>query len=164
MRILVYTDGSYRHGPQLGGWGAVVKLGSTVYELGGEEWCQSSNNMEMLAIIKALQSIPFRVQGSIVVYTDSKYVIGGVQDKAWKWAHSKWKRTDGKFIRNMKMWKMLLDLIKRHAINKKLYWVYIKSHSGNPGNERADYIAGSFSREWPIRLYVGEADNYLIPL
>ena len=164
MRITVHTDGSYRHGLRLGGWGAVVRIGSTVYELGGSEWCQSSNNMEMLAIIRALQNIPFRIQGSIVVYTDSKYVIGGVTDKAWKWMHSRWRRTNGKFIRNMKMWKVLLDLVRRHTLNKKMHWVYIKSHSGNPGNERADYIAGTFSGNYRMRLYVGEADNYTIPL
>jgi len=164
MRIIVYTDGSCKHLKKLGGWGAVVKIGQVVYELGGAERTQSSNKMEMIAVVKALKNIPFRLKGSIVIYTDSRYIIHGVKDAAWKWSKWGWKRTDGKFICNMYLWKELLDLVKRHSLNKQIQWTYIKSHSGNPGNERADLIAGSFSREIKIKLYIGDVDSYLVPL
>ena len=96
----------------------------------------NNNRMELLAAIKALQSIqhrPFRV----TLVTDSRYVKDGVR-KIKNWRSRHWKREDGSFIPDQDLWKELSNLIQYH----KIIWKWTKGHSQDLLNIQADYLAG----------------------
>ena len=40
-------------------------------------------------------------------------------------------------MKNVELWKALDELVARHQIE----WRWVKGHSGDPGNERADMLA-----------------------
>ena len=79
----IFTDGACRHNPGPGGWGAILKSESATKELYGGEIYTTNNQMELLAAIKALQSLkrPCRVS----LYTDSNYVKQGITEWIIKW-------------------------------------------------------------------------------
>ncbi len=58
----IFTDGACRHNPGPGGWGVILKSESATKELYGGEIHTTNNQMELLAAIKALQSLNARVE------------------------------------------------------------------------------------------------------
>ena len=48
-----------------------------------------------------------------------------------------WKTAAKKPVKNIDLWKELDDLVENHSVD----WKWVKGHSGNPGNERADQLA-----------------------
>jgi ribonuclease HI len=75
---------------------------------------------------------------SIVLHSDSKYVINGIT-KGWarKWRANGWMRTRSEPAQNPDLWERLLDLCDKHDV--QFQWV--KGHAGIPGNERCDALA-----------------------
>ena len=74
--IEIHTDGACSGNPGPGGWGALLRYGSTEKELSGGEPLTTNNRMELLAAICALESLskPCKVD----LYTDSQYVQKGI--------------------------------------------------------------------------------------
>jgi len=67
--VRIYTDGACKGNPGPGGWGALLKKGDAERELFGGEPLTTNNRMEMLAVIRALETL---TKSSVVeVYTDS---------------------------------------------------------------------------------------------
>ena len=133
--IDIFTDGACRHNPGPGGWGAILKSKSATKELYGGEIDTTNNQMELLAAIRALQSLkrPFRVN----LYTDSKYVKHGITEWIIKWKINGYRNAKKKPVLNSDLWKQLDELASIHQVE----WYWIKGHSGHPENERADALA-----------------------
>ena len=131
----IFTDGACRHNPGPGGWGAILKNKSATKELYGGEIDTTNNQMELLAAIKALQSLkrPCRVN----LYTDSNYVKQGITEWIVKWKSNGFRNTKKKPVLNSDLWKQLDALNSMHQVK----WYWIKGHSGHPENERADALA-----------------------
>ena len=131
----IFTDGACRHNPGPGGWGAILKNKSATKELYGGEIDTTNNQMELLAAIKALQSLkrPCRVN----LYTDSNYVKQGITEWIVKWKSNGFRNTKKKPVLNSDLWKQLDELNSMHQVK----WYWIKGHSGHPENERADALA-----------------------
>jgi len=131
----IFTDGACRHNPGPGGWGAILKSKSATKELYGGEIDTTNNQMELLAAIRALQSLkrPCRVN----LYTDSKYVKQGITEWIVKWKSNGFRNTKKKPVLNSDLWKQLDELNSMHQVK----WYWIKGHSGHPENERADALA-----------------------
>jgi len=131
----IFTDGACRHNPGPGGWGAILKSKSATKELYGGEIDTTNNQMELLAAIKALQSLkrPCRVN----LYTDSNYVKQGITEWIVKWKSNGFRNTKKKPVLNSDLWKQLDALNSMHRVK----WYWIKGHSGHPENERADALA-----------------------
>ena len=72
------------------------------------------------------------------VFSDSQYVIKAFQD-GWldSWQKKGWKKSDGKPVLNVDLWKRLLAAAEPHEIN----WHWVKGHAGHPENERCDRLA-----------------------
>ena len=72
------------------------------------------------------------------VYSDSQYVIKAFQD-GWldSWQKKGWKKSDGKPVLNVDLWKRLLAAAEPHEIT----WHWVKGHAGHPENERCDRLA-----------------------
>ena len=77
-RIEIYTDGACRGNPGPGGWGALLKFDQHEKEISGGQANTTNNRMEMMAAIKAIESINEACE--IDLYTDSKYVMQGITE------------------------------------------------------------------------------------
>ena len=133
--VNIFTDGACRNNPGPGGWGVILKSQSATKELYGVELHTTNNQMELLAAIKALQSLkrPCRVN----LYTDSNYVKQGITEWIIKWKKNGFRNAKKKPVLNSDLWKQLDQLASIHQVN----WYWIKGHSGHPENERADTLA-----------------------
>lgn len=133
-KVIIYTDGCCKGNPGLGGYGAILSCGDTSKELFGGEAVTTNNRMELTAAIMGLEAIKKTSAASIqiTIYSDSKYVIQGITE----WLPG-WKRKNWKDVKNRDLWERL----DRVASQFDLSWSWVKGHSGNPGNERADQLA-----------------------
>ena len=53
------------------------------------------------------------------------------------WVRRNWRNASGDPVANMDLWRRLLDAAKPHEID----WRWVRGHSGDPMNERADVLA-----------------------
>ena len=133
--VIIYTDGACRGNPGLGGWGVSFTYKNHNKELYGGEKLTTNNRMELMAAIQALESLtkPCLVQ----LNSDSSYVLKGITDWMPNWKKRDWKTVSKTAVKNEDLWRRLDGLITDHYIE----WLWIKGHSGNVGNERADLLA-----------------------
>ena len=96
---IIYTDGACSGNPGSGGWAAIIfnkSSGQKSKKTGGE--IETTNNrMELIAIIQALESIP--KESSLQIFTDSKYVINGIELWIKKWKTNDWIGSNKKRLR-----------------------------------------------------------------
>lgn len=143
QQLIIYTDGAARGNPGPGGYGIILKWGSTIKELSQGFRRTTNNRMELMAVIVALQQL--KKEGvNIVIYTDSSYVVNSVE-KGWVFG---WVKKGFKGKKNADLWKAFLPLYQKHNI--KFQWV--KGHANNAGNNRCDELAteAADSRDWLI--------------
>ncbi len=133
--VKIATDGACKGNPGPGGWGAVIRYGAHEKDISGGELETTNNRMEMMAAIRALQSLkrPCRV----TLATDSVYVMDGITKWIHGWQRNGWKTAAKKPVKNADLWQELLDAIAPHTIE----WLWVKGHNGDPDNERADKLA-----------------------
>ncbi len=133
--VEIYTDGACKGNPGPGGWGALLRYGTQEKELWCGEPATTNNRMELLAVIRALESLkrPCRVK----LHTDSQYVQKGISEWIGNWKRRGWNTADRKPVKNEDLWRTLDALAARHEIE----WVWVKGHAGHDGNERADALA-----------------------
>jgi len=134
-RVDIYTDGACSGNPGPGGWGAVLRYGTTEKEISGGEPATTNNRMEMTAVIEGLRSV--KAHCIVHVHTDSKYVMQGMQEWLPGWKARGWKTADKKPVKNVDLWQSLEEQCARH----ELHWHWVKGHNGHPENERADALA-----------------------
>jgi ribonuclease HI len=133
--IEIYADGACKGNPGVGGWGAWLRYGKHEKELFGGEAATTNNRMELTAVIRALEAVKRSVP--VVIYTDSQYVQKGISEWLANWKRRGWRTADGKPVKNADLWREL-DLL---AANHQIEWRWVKGHSGDAGNERADELA-----------------------
>ena len=134
-KIVIYTDGACKGNPGPGGRGVLILLENEQIELSGGSKETTNNQMELTAVIKALNFFEKKIK--VDLYTDSKYVMDGITDYIKKWKINGWQTANKKPVKNMNLWKILDELNNLHDIN----WNWVKGHSGNPENEKADALA-----------------------
>ncbi|MFZ5643998.1 MAG: ribonuclease HI [Bacillota bacterium] len=139
--IEIYTDGACSGNPGPGGYGAILKYGSHSKEISGGYRLTTNNRMELTAVIKSLQEL--KKPCSITLYSDSKYIVDAF-NLGWvnKWKSTGWIKGDKSPVKNVDLWKMLLDLLRPHSIK----WVWVKGHSDNEMNSRCDRLAVEASK------------------
>ena len=133
--VEAFTDGACKGNPGPGGWGVVLRRGTTEKELAGGEALTTNNRMELTAAIRALTALkkPCRVTLS----TDSRYVMDGLTKWVKGWQRNGWRTADKKPVKNVELWQELVTACARHRIT----WQWVKGHAGHPDNERADRLA-----------------------
>ncbi len=133
--VEIWTDGGCRPNPGPGGWAAILKFKGTVKELAGAEAATTNNRMELTAAAEALGALtrPCRV----ILHTDSQYLKDGITRWHTGWVRKNWRTAGGDPVKNMDLWKRILEAAKPHEID----WRWVKGHAGNPMNERADELA-----------------------
>jgi ribonuclease HI len=135
-KIIIYTDGGCRGNPGIGGWGVWLRYGDHDKKLKGSQQDTTNNQMELLAAIKALEVIKSS-KIAIDLYTDSKYVMTGINEWIHGWKIKGWKTTNKKPVKNVELWQRLDKLNQQHNVD----WYWVKGHSGDEGNEMADLLA-----------------------
>lgn len=134
--IIIYTDGGCRGNPGLGAWASILisEKHSLRLEIGESEEMTTNNKMEMKAVIKALERL--KKSHNIKVYSDSAYLVNGMNEWIYSWQKNNWIKSDKKPVENKEYWIKLIELSKKHNIE----FIKVKGHSGNKENNRADEI------------------------
>jgi ribonuclease HI len=135
MTVTIYTDGACKGNPGPGGWGALLVADAAEKELFGGETATTNNRMELLAVIRALESL--KRSCDVDLYTDSQYVKQGIETWIHGWKRNGWKTADRKPVKNADLWQELLDAAGPHRVA----WHWVRGHSGHPENDRVDALA-----------------------
>lgn len=133
--VTIYTDGACKGNPGPGGWGAWLASGEHHKELWGGERSTTNNRMELTAVIEALAALKGRSE--VMLYLDSEYVRNGITSWIHNWKRRGWRTADNKPVKNADLWQRLDALAAAHDVR----WHWVRGHSGDPGNERADALA-----------------------
>jgi ribonuclease HI len=135
--VVIYTDGACKGNPGPGGWGAWLKSGATEKELFGGELATTNNRMELTAVIEGLAAL--KRPCKVILYLDSQYVRMGITEWIRGWKAKGWRTSTKQPVKNVELWQKLDKLVAEggHVIE----WRWVKGHSGDPGNERADMLA-----------------------
>jgi ribonuclease HI len=134
--VEIYTDGACSGNPGPGGYGTILKYGPNEKELSGAYDNTTNNRMELMAVIKGLESLKEPCQ--VILYSDSKYIVDAMT-KGWvtRWRSRGWMRNDKERAKNVDLWERVLQLADRHRVR----WVWVKGHADNEFNNRCDRLA-----------------------
>jgi ribonuclease HI len=135
--VQIYTDGACKGNPGPGGWGAWLKSGATEKEIFGGELNTTNNRMELEAVIEGLAAL--KRPCKVVIYLDSQYVRQGITEWIHGWKAKGWRTSTKQPVKNAELWQRLDKLV--HESGHVIEWRWVKGHSGDPGNERADMLA-----------------------
>ena len=131
----MYTDGACKGNPGIGGWGVFIQRDNDQSDLYGFDLKTTNNKMELKAVIEGLKTI--NPKANVTIITDSQYVKNGINQWIFNWKKNGWKTAAKRPVKNIDLWKELDNLVENHSVD----WEWVKGHSGNPGNERADQLA-----------------------
>ena len=135
--VIAYTDGGCRGNPGPGGWGFILinpATGKALERCGGELGT-TNNKMELMGAIAALRAM--KKDGlSVVLHSDSQYVIKAMSEWITGWKARGWRKADKTPVLNQE----LLQELDRLASRQKVRWQWVKGHAGDPGNEAADAL------------------------
>jgi ribonuclease HI len=133
--VTLYTDGACSGNPGPGGWGVVMLYEGHQKELSGSMELTTNNQMELLAPIKGLEAL--KEPCAVTLYTDSKYVVQGMNEWVKDWIKRGWRTSSKKPVKNLELWQRLVELSKNHDITFK----WVKGHADNEYNNRCDELA-----------------------
>ncbi len=151
MDIDIYTDGACSGNPGTGGWGFIIiqkDADKELFKANGGESSTTNNRMELSAVIEALKKLKtLELDGTlsqksdakpaVQIYTDSQYVMKGIQEWILNWKKNNWQTAAKKSVKNQDLWQELDALNCEIAPN----WNWVKGHSGNRYNEECDRLA-----------------------
>ena len=135
VKTFLYTDGACLGNPGAGGWACILCYDDHKKILSGSEADTTNNRMEMQAVIEALGALTASCE--IILYTDSKYVMDGINKWLPNWKSRNWITANKKPVKNRDLWELLDKAVTEH----KIEWNWVKGHTGNIGNEQADALA-----------------------
>ncbi len=145
--VFLYTDGACSGNPGPGGWAYILRDGPTKKEKEGSGGARetTNNQMELQAVIEGLRALsrPCRVE----LYSDSKYVLDGLQSWTKGWKKNGWRRKTSRGweeVKNVESWKMLDELVSIH----EMHYHHVRGHMGHPENERCDELAVAASYQF----------------
>lgn len=142
-RVEIFTDGACLGNPGAGGWAAILRYNDVEKEISGGELQTTNNRMELTAVIEALEKL--KEPCNITLYTDSRYVMDGIEKWIYAWKKSGWKTSNKKQpVKNVELWQRLDAARERHEIR----FVWVKGHAGHAENERCDELARSEARKF----------------
>ena len=144
MKVTIFTDGAARGNPDgPGGYGAVVQYVDAKGTLHEREYSAgykktTNNRMELMAAIAGLEALTKPCEVELI--SDSKYLVDAF-NQHWidGWLKRDWKNSTNKPVKNIDLWKRLLEAKKQH----KVRFIWVKGHDGHPENERCDKLATS---------------------
>ena len=98
----------------------IIKAGHCMKRNCREGIKTTNNRMELLAVIRGLEALNRPCQ--VTVYSDSKYVVDAFnQNWIGGWVKRGWKKSDKKPVKNVDIWKRLLEVMQPHEV--RFVWV-----------------------------------------
>lgn len=142
MNVTIYTDGAARGNPDgPGGYGTVIHYVDPKGELHVREFSAgykktTNNRMELMAAIAGLEALTRPCNVNLI--SDSKYLVDAF-NQHWieGWIKKGWKRGKNEPVKNVDLWKRLLEAMKIHNVT----FTWVKGHAGHEMNERCDELA-----------------------
>jgi len=138
--VKCWTDGSSNWKTKRGGIGIYLKYKE--YEVKHSFGCYhntTNNQMELWAVIRALQLLKPAHQAKVVIYSDSQYVVKSIKEK-WVWQWDLTARING-FL-----WKLFIKEYEKFQ-SGKINFEWVKGHENliedelYEGNQIADMLA-----------------------
>ena len=142
MKVTLYSDGSARGNPEgPGGYGTVLQFVDAKNTLHEREYSAgykktTNNRMELMAAIAGLEALTRPCNVNLI--SDSKYLVDAF-NQHWieGWIKKGWKRGKNEPVKNVDLWKRLLEAMKIHNVT----FTWVKGHAGHEMNERCDELA-----------------------
>lgn len=133
--LYLYTDGACRMKYNVGAWAYILRWGEKTLE-----YCQATRNttnneMELMAVYEGLFKIKDR-EIQLMVSSDSKYVVDGLNDWIWKWETNNWKNSSENDIKNLNLFRKLHFLRKKF---NKITILWVRRNS-NEYNKKCDFL------------------------
>jgi len=139
-----FSDGACRGNPGPGSWGALIQdvNGEVIFEGTGVDVPTTNNKMELTGAMETLKYLldeyPIAAQKPVLLVSDSKYVLDGIQKWVPGWKARGWKKADKKTPENLELWVEFDELVCKFF---DLRYKWVKGHSGYPQNEKCDLLA-----------------------
>jgi ribonuclease HI len=99
--------------------------------ISGVDKATTNNRMELTAALEALRALS--EPSAVTFVTDSSYLMNGATIWLPGWKKRDWKRKQGA-LANIDLWQALDREMQRHQVR----WEWVRGHSGDRYNERAD--------------------------
>ena len=146
---VIFTDGACKGNPGKGGWGCSVQKWDAkkeelveIHHAFAGDPSTTNNQMELCAVIAGLRyahaARELPQSPKVLVVTDSEYVLKGATEWINGWIKRGWIKADKKPVANANFWKHLAMAAEDMGT---ITWMWVRGHSGHPGNERADQLA-----------------------
>ena len=136
--VEIYTDGACSGNPGIGGWASILIYNGVEKVISGGEMETTNNKMELISIIKALEAL--KEKCNVKVYSDSQYAVNPfIEGYIVSWILSGWRLADKKPVKNVELWKRLVELTNAHIVE----FIKVKGHADNENNNRCDKLARS---------------------
>lgn len=134
--VKIYTDGACSGNPGPGGYAAILIYNGIEKEIVGAEKNTTNNKMEMMAVLKALESL--KEPCKVTLYSDSAYLVNSINNKwVYSWKKNNWVKSDKSKAKNVDIWESILKQLDIHKVEFKK----VKGHSNNEYNNRCDKLA-----------------------
>ncbi len=133
--IIIYTDGACYNNPGPGGYAAIIMDEDKEIKITGFDPATTNNRMELKSVIEALKVV--KKNKKIIIYSDSSYIVKGINDWMTNWKKRGWKTSSNKLVKNMDLWKEL----DREINKKEVEFKKVLAHSGDEYNEKVDTLA-----------------------
>lgn len=142
---LCYTDGSCKAGDGApGGWGFCIRpsAGPTL-EGHGKAVDTLAKVMEYQAVAEALAALPALPGGATaIVFSDNQSLVENLAKHLETWRARGFTKVDPTIVESARRIDAAI-----HDKGLRVTWQWVRSHNGNPGNERADALAAQGARE-----------------
>lgn len=103
----------------------------------------TNNRMALKGAILALQLLAAKGNRlSVLIVSDSEYLVKGMREWAPGWAARGWLRKAGP-IENLALWQSLAEAARLHQVQ----WTWVRGHRGHPKNEYANDLAVASARD-----------------
>lgn len=137
--VELYADGACLGNPGPGGWGYLLRVhtpeGPREKEASGAEAETTNNRMELMAVIRGLESLTRPCK--VLLVSDSQYVVKGLAEWLPGWKRKGWRKADGQAVMNADLWQRLDTALGAHDVRPR----WVRGHNGHPENERVDRLA-----------------------
>lgn len=137
-------DGGCLTKDKIGGWAyVIVDNDRKVYAESGCKVPTTNNIMELYATYKAFKWLLEYTKEDkpeiVYFYSDSAYVVNGLNIWVHKWKIDNWKKYNGRAVKNKEIWEKLHNLhMKLINTGVKIVLKRVKGHSGIYYNEMVD--------------------------
>lgn len=160
--VVLYTDGSVRTNPGIGGWAAVLCYGEHRREISGGAGRTTNNRMELAAVIEGLRVLtrPCRVH----IVSDSEYIVGGINLWLPRWHQEQYTEVPSRKIMNRELWNEIFQLSKRHRLSAE----WTRGHAKEDNlNNRAHDLAKATAIQYeqdPTAVHISDIPYEAVPV